>query len=65
MRSAGELARAWLKARGKRRLLLPLPLFGKVAARYRAGYNCAPESKYGRITWAEWLSRKYGAGPAA
>jgi len=59
VRSAGELARAWLKARGKRRLLLPLPLFGKVAAGYRAGYNCAPDSKYGRITWAEWLSRRY------
>jgi len=59
VRSAGELARAWLKARGKRRLLVPLPLFGKVAAGYRAGYNCAPDSKYGRITWAEWLSRRY------
>ena len=59
VRSAVELARVWLKATGKRRLLLPLPLFGKVAAGYRAGYNCAPESKYGRITWAEWLSRKY------
>jgi len=65
VRSAGELARAWLKARGKRRLLLPLPLFGKVAASFRAGDNCAPENKYGRITWAEWVSRKYGAGPAA
>jgi len=65
VRTAGELARAWLKARGRRRLLLPLPLFGKVAAAYRAGYNCAPESKYGRITWAEWLSHRYGAGPAA
>jgi len=65
VRSAGELARVWLKARGKRRLLLPLPLFGKVAAGFRAGYNCAPDSKYGRITWAEWLSRRYGAGPAA
>ena len=65
VRTAGELARVWLKARGKRRLLLPLPLFGKVAAGYRAGRNCAPDSKYGRITWAEWLSGKYGAGPAA
>jgi len=60
VRSAGALARAWLKARGKRRLLVPLPLFGKVAAGYRAGYNCAPESKYGRITWEGWLSGKYG-----
>jgi len=59
VRTAGELARTWLKARGKRRLLVPLPLFGKVAAGYRTGYNCAPESKYGRITWAQWLSRRY------
>ena len=58
--SAEELARAWLKARGKRRLLVPLPLFGKVAAGYRAGHNCAPESEYGRITWEEWLGRRYG-----
>jgi hypothetical protein len=36
-----------------------------VAAGYRAGYNCAPGNAYGRITWEEWLSRKYGAGPAA
>ena len=58
--SAEELARVWLKARGKRRLLVPLPLFGKVAAGFRAGHNCAPDSKYGRITWAEWLGRRYG-----
>jgi len=60
VRDAGELARAWLKAHGKRRLLVPLPLFGKVAAGYRAGHNCAPESKYGRITWEAWLEGKYG-----
>ena len=60
VRSAGDLARAWLRARSKRRLLVPLPLFGKVAAGYRAGHNCAPESEYGRITWEEWLSGKYG-----
>ena len=58
--SAEELARAWLKARGKRRLLVPLPLFAKVAAGFRVGYNCAPDARYGRITWAGWLGRKYG-----
>jgi len=57
---ARELARVWLKARGKRRLLVPLPLFAKVAAGFRAGYNCAPDARYGRITWAGWLGRKYG-----
>jgi len=58
--TSAELARAWLKGRGKRRLLLPLPLFGRIAGGYRAGHNCAPESRYGRTTWEEWLSRKYG-----
>jgi uncharacterized protein YbjT (DUF2867 family) len=62
VRTAGELARAWLKARGKRRLLVPLPLFGRIAGGYRAGHNCAPEGRYGRTTWEEWLGRKYGPG---
>ncbi len=59
--TADQLARAWLKAQGKRRLLVPLPLFGKIAAGYRAGDNCAPENAYGRVTWADWVRRRYGA----
>jgi uncharacterized protein YbjT (DUF2867 family) len=61
VRSASELARAWLKARGKRRLVLPLPAFGKVAAGFRAGFNCAPDARDGRMTWEQWLERKYGS----
>lgn len=63
VRSASDLARAWLKARGKRRLVLPLPTFGKVAAGFRAGFNCAPDSRDGRITWEQWLESKYGSAP--
>jgi uncharacterized protein YbjT (DUF2867 family) len=54
-----ELARAWLKARGRRRLMLPLPLFGKTATGFRQGLNTAPSNAYGRITFSEWLERKY------
>ena len=60
--TADRLARAWAEARGKKRLLLPLPLFGRIASGYRAGYNCAPENAYGKITWADWVRRRYGSG---
>lgn len=59
--TADQLARAWLKARGKKRLLLPLPLFGRIAGGYRAGYNCAPENAYGKVTWEQWLRREWGS----
>lgn len=56
---AAELAKAWLKARGRRRLMLPLPLFGKTAAGFKQGLNTVPTNPYGRITFAEWLEQKY------
>jgi uncharacterized protein YbjT (DUF2867 family) len=57
---AAELAKIWLKARGKRRLVLPLPLFGKTAAGFRHGFNTVPSNPVGRITFTEWLKEKYG-----
>ncbi len=61
VRSFGDLARAWLKARRKRALVLPLPLPGRAAAAFRHGYNCTQEHAEGRITWEEWLSQRYVA----
>ncbi|MBI1886078.1 MAG: NAD(P)H-binding protein [Chloroflexi bacterium] len=58
----GELARAWLKARGRRAWLIRLPLPGRAAAGFRRGDNCTPEHAEGTITWAQWLSRRYGGG---
>ncbi len=55
-----EIARLWLKARRKRALVLPLPLFGRIATGFRNGYNCAPDHAEGKITWADWLAKKYG-----
>jgi uncharacterized protein YbjT (DUF2867 family) len=56
---AAELAKAWRKARGKRRIMLPMPLFGKTAAGFKVGLNTAPGNAYGRVTFSEWLGQKY------
>jgi len=56
----GEIARAWLAARGKRALLLPLPLPGAMPSALRKGLNCCPDNIGGSITWEEWLAGKYG-----
>jgi uncharacterized protein YbjT (DUF2867 family) len=59
VQQASDLAKAWLKVRGRKRLILPLPLFGKTAAGFKQGFNTAPSNPYGRITFNEWLSQKY------
>ncbi|MGH2593675.1 MAG: SDR family oxidoreductase [Anaerolineae bacterium] len=58
----GEMARAWLKARGMRRPIIHLPLPGKIAHGFRNGYNTCPQHRQGRVTWEEWLQKKYGVG---
>ncbi len=59
VQSLGTLARAWLDVRGKRRGLFRLPLPGKVAAGFRQGLNTAPQNERGKVTWTEWLKRRY------
>lgn len=57
----GDMARLWLAAQGRRQVIVPVPaLEGRLRA-LRAGYNTCPEQRSGRITWAEWLERTYGA----
>lgn len=53
-------ARMWLRARGMRRPVVPLPILGKTAAGFRAGYNTNPERPSGTETWGAWLLRRYG-----
>ncbi len=55
----GELARTWAQVRGLRRRIFRLPLPGKVAAGFRQGLNTTPEGKYGQVTWADWVRRRY------
>jgi uncharacterized protein YbjT (DUF2867 family) len=60
----GEMARAWLKARGLRSLIVPLPLPGKAAAAFRRGLNTCPDHAYGAITWQTWLQETYSGAAA-
>jgi uncharacterized protein YbjT (DUF2867 family) len=55
----GDMARAWIAARGRRRRIFHLPLPGKFAAALRQERNTCPDRRYGRITWAEWLQKTY------
>jgi hypothetical protein len=53
-----EIVRTYLRARGKRRLLLPVPIPGKAARAFRAGANLAPERAVGQRTWEDFLAER-------
>ncbi|MEU4798297.1 NAD(P)H-binding protein [Streptomyces sp. NPDC023327] len=57
----GDLVRDYLKAAGKRRPLLPVPLPGKVGRAYRAGENlAADDGMSGTRTWEAFLAERMG-----
>ncbi|HET7767166.1 MAG TPA: NmrA family NAD(P)-binding protein, partial [Chloroflexota bacterium] len=58
-----EIAHAWLHARGLRRLVLPLPLWGRIAAAFEAGAVTNPEAATPGPTYHDWLERTYGIRP--
>ncbi|MFJ8627297.1 SDR family oxidoreductase [Kitasatospora sp. NPDC093550] len=60
VRSYRELAEAYLRAAGRRRVLLPLRIPGAVGRGLRAGGNLAPERAVGRGTFEEALERRFG-----
>lgn len=51
-----ELVRGYLRATGRRRLIVPVWLPGKAARAFRAGANLAPERAVGRRTWEAFLA---------
>jgi uncharacterized protein YbjT (DUF2867 family) len=53
-----ELMRAYLRAAGKSRPILPVRLPGRAAAAVRAGATIAPERAVGRRTWEEFLAEQ-------
>ncbi len=55
-----ELARQWLVATKKTRLIMPAPVFGKLASRLQAGELCVPERAVGKRTFLEWATERYG-----
>jgi uncharacterized protein YbjT (DUF2867 family) len=56
-----ELVRGYLRASGKRRPVVALPLPGKAARAVRAGANLALEHAVGRRTWEEFLAERVGS----
>ncbi|OBK74848.1 SDR family oxidoreductase [Mycobacterium sp. 1274761.0] len=51
-----ELGRMYLKARGSRRPVLPLPVPGGIGAGLRSGANLVPANPVGSIGFAEYLA---------
>ena len=49
---------------GKSKPIVNVPLIGGVRAGIKAGYNCTPEHAEGKVTWGEWLERRYRAAVA-
>ncbi|MFI7502328.1 SDR family oxidoreductase [Streptomyces sp. NPDC049687] len=53
-----SLARAYLKASGKRRAVVNVPLWGAAYRAFRAGGHLAPERAVGKGTFADYLARR-------
>jgi uncharacterized protein YbjT (DUF2867 family) len=53
-----DLLREYLRARRKRRLLVPVLIPGKAARAFRAGANLAPERAAGQRTWEDFLAER-------
>jgi uncharacterized protein YbjT (DUF2867 family) len=54
--SMADLLRGYLRARGQRRLLVPVWLPGQAARAVRAGANLAPQGAVGHRTWQDFLA---------
>ena len=53
-----DLLRGYLRARGKRRLMLPFWLPERIGRAYRAGWNLSFEGNVGRRTWEDFLAAR-------
>lgn len=53
-----EIARDWLKATRRRLIKIPAPAAGPLKG-FAEGYNCSPDNKTGKITWRDWLEKRY------
>jgi uncharacterized protein YbjT (DUF2867 family) len=57
--SFADLARAWVRAAGKRRLVLSLPVPGASGRFFRSRALCVPDRRIGTLTFAQWLRETY------
>ncbi|MQY39140.1 hypothetical protein SRB17_71620 [Streptomyces sp. RB17] len=60
VRPLDSLARAYLRATGRRRAVAPVPLFGRTYRACREGGLLAPEQAVGKTTFEEYLGRRFG-----
>ncbi|NUQ97210.1 MAG: NAD(P)H-binding protein [Streptomyces sp.] len=60
IRTFESLARAYLKATGRRRAVLNVPLWGKAYRGFRSGGHLAPEHAVGKGTFEEYLAGPRG-----
>jgi uncharacterized protein YbjT (DUF2867 family) len=55
-----ELSRGYLRARGRRRPMLPVRIPGPVGKAYRAGENLSPHADTAGRTWEDFLAEGLG-----
>ncbi|WP_236239611.1 SDR family oxidoreductase [Streptomyces sp. CC228A] len=62
VRRLEDLARSYLRAAGRRRPVLPVPLAGRTYRAFRAGGHLAPDRAVGRTTFEDFLARHVRPG---
>lgn len=56
-----ELAQTWLAAQGRKKPFVQVPFPGATSAGFREGLHTLPQNTYGKVTWMDWLHKKYSA----
>ena len=56
VRSAKDLAKAYLAHAGRRRAVVSVPIPGSAAGAYRDGGHLAPDNRYGSVTFEQYLT---------
>jgi uncharacterized protein YbjT (DUF2867 family) len=59
VRGVRDLARSYLRARGRRRLIVPVRLPGPAFAGLRRGGNLAPDHPVGKVGFDQFLVERY------
>ncbi|MFE5220574.1 MULTISPECIES: SDR family oxidoreductase [unclassified Streptomyces] len=62
VRPFDSLARSYLRATGRRRPIVRLPLFGKAYGAFRAGGHLAPDHAVGKVSFEQHLAHRFGDG---
>jgi uncharacterized protein YbjT (DUF2867 family) len=62
IRGIHDLAASYLRASGRRRRVLAVPLPGRAFAGFRRGGNLAPDEATGTVTFEQFLAQRFGSG---